>query len=166
MSTSVLHSIDKKQSFCLNTAASGAWSSFADAGCVTARGSSGGVSSDSGAQLLLYLPFNETLRLEAISLEVRAPGPVEVKLWVNCTTIDFDDAETLPPTQKLSALTPSSDRIEVKLKAAKFATATSLSVLLDAGEDGVLTLVGLGLTGVVAGSKADVSKIEKVGHEH
>ena len=163
MAASVMSSVDKKQSFCLNTASSGAWSSFVDAGGVAAGG--GGVASDSGAQLLLHLPFQETLRLETLSLDVRALGPVKVKLWANATAIGFDDVEALPPTQVPPPLVPGGGRVEIRLRGGRFTSATALSIFLDAGEDGVLTLAGLGLAGAAAGAKADVTKIQKVGHD-
>lgn len=161
--SSLLPLVDRKQSFALNCAESGAWSSFLGAAAPAVR-------SDAGAQLVLHLPFMEPVRVEALSADVRTSSgaAVTVKLWANQTNFGFEDADAVPPTQVLPAVAPSDPLVEPPLRplrVAKFATCTALTIMLDAGDEGELTLAALRLVGSAAGLVADVSKI-KAAHDH
>ena len=162
--SSLLSLVDKKQSFCLNTADSAAWGLF------VASAPAAAVRSDSGAQLILHLPFMEPVRVEALAVDARASSgaAVTVKLWANQTSFAFEDAESVPPTQVLPPAAAGGAAAEPPLRplrVAKFATCTALTIMLDAGDEGELTLAALRLVGSAAGLVADVSNI-KAAHEH
>ena len=89
--------------------------------------------SDVDPELLISIPFNETVKIKAISIfSGVSPGqaPRTVKLFVNHVAMDFGDAEGTEPAQVLE-LTPEQVKGEkIELRFVKFQKVQSLHLLV------------------------------------
>ena len=90
--------------------------------------------SDVDGQLLLHVPFNNTLRLSALQLDAPADeAPTLVKVWVNAPTLGFEDVDSVEPAQTLTLA--AGDVGEgarlLPLKLVRFTKVNSLHLLLE-----------------------------------
>ena len=124
------------------------------------------VRSDADSQLLLAIPFNQTVKLSAIIIDAPAEQrPTVAKLYVNRPALGFDELDDIEPTQKLALRAEDvAGGREVKLKFVSFTRVNSLHVFLDAEGGDVVAVSSLRFVGApVAGT--DMSKLKKVGEE-
>lgn len=128
---SLLSNISSKGLSCLNESAAHPLSSILG----SAAGPKGRsyLESDVDAELLISIPFNETVKIKAISIFGGvSPGqaPRSIKLFVNHVTMDFGDAENTEAAQEFE-LTPEQvkgDKIELRF--VKFQKVQSLHLLV------------------------------------
>eukprot|EP00163_Fabomonas_tropica_P002910 TRINITY_DN1236_c0_g1_i1.p2 TRINITY_DN1236_c0_g1~~TRINITY_DN1236_c0_g1_i1.p2 ORF type:complete len:143 (-),score=35.44 TRINITY_DN1236_c0_g1_i1:934-1362(-) len=91
--------------------------------------------SDCDEQLLLYIPFNEAVKLKDIRIKAPADGsgPKTVKLYINQPNLGFSDMEDIAPVQELE-LTEQQLNQEgpaIPLKFVKFQHVTSLTIFIE-----------------------------------
>ncbi|CAD6577824.1 MAG: hypothetical protein TREMPRED_002044 [Tremellales sp. Tagirdzhanova-0007] len=126
--------------------------------------------SDVDAELLISIPFNETVKLKAIQFfsgVSPAQAPKSIKLFINHTSLDFSDTESLTPAQEIE-LTPEDVKgNKVDLRFVRFQNVRSLHVLVkDNQEDEETTRVeSLDVFGTV-GDSADKGPLTNMEHDH
>ena len=135
------------------------------------------VQSDTDEQLMLFLPFQSTLKIHSLHLtSLPEPGseeevmrPKTIKLYSNhAHTLGFDEAESVPATQAITLRPgdwdPKTGTAKVELRFVKFQNVTSLVLFVVDGEgEGERTRIDririLGETG----EKREMGKLEKIG---
>ena len=129
--TSLLSTIASKGLTCLNESSSHPLSSIVG----PSAGPKGRsyLESDVDPELLISLPFTETVKLKAIQFfsgVSPAQAPKSVKLYINHLSLDFSDTESLTPAQELE-LTPEDVKgNRVELRFVRFQNVRSLHVLV------------------------------------
>jgi thioredoxin len=134
---------------------------------------------ESGAddQLLLFIPFQSTIKLHTLQITSLPPSgddapsrPETIQLYINRPqNIDFDEADDTEPTQ---AITLGKDdwnangTANISLRYVKFQKTTTLIIYVQRGADGAETvrLDRVKLIGE-AGAKREMGKLQKVGDE-
>ena len=136
------------------------------------------VESDTDEQLLLYIPFNSTLKVHSLHLTSSASPdssdvmrPKTIKIFQNTAhNLGFDEAENSEATQavelKESDWDSKTKTAKVELRYVKFQKCSSLVMFIVAGE-GSGEKVRVDRVRVIgeAGEKRDLGKLEKVGEE-
>lgn len=143
------------------------------------------VESDTDEQLMLYIPFNSTLKIHSLhitSLPPSTPGedededelpmrPRELRLFINrATVLGFEEAEDNEPVQIATISAEDWDSktgtARVDLRFVKFQKVTSLIVFFVDG-DGDREKIRVDRIRVIgeAGEKRDLGKLEKIGDE-
>lgn len=138
------------------------------------------VESDTDEQLMLYMPFQSTLKIHTLYLTSLPPSdgegeisrPKTVKLYTNrAHVLGFEEAEDIPPTQTIT-LAPAdwdaaSGSAKVELRFVKFQNVSSLVLFVVDGEaeGGERTRVDRVRLVGDAGEKRAMGKLEKVGDE-
>lgn len=135
--------------------------------------------SDTDEQLMIYMPFQSTLKVHTLHLTAQNPSeddeelpsrPKLVKIYTNRPSIlSFDDAESIPPTQEISISEkdwdPKTNTAKLELRFVKFQNVTSL-VLFVVESEGDNEKVRIDRIRVIgeSGEKRD-GKIEKISDE-
>ncbi len=146
------------------------------------------IESDTDEQLMLFLPFQSTLKIHSLQLTSFPPSksdgaegeedsseiplrPKTIKIYSNRThVLGFDEAEDIPPTQVVTLSASDWDSktgtAKVELRFVKFQNVTSLVVFVVDG-DGEGEKVRLDRVRIIGetGEKRDLGKLEKVGDE-
>ena len=89
--------------------------------------------SDVDPELLISIPFQETVKLKAISIfggVSPSQAPKSIKLFINHVSIDFQDAETLTPAQELELKPEDVKGEKIELRFVRFQTVRSLHILV------------------------------------
>lgn len=101
------------------------------------RGSSY-LESDVDPELLITIPFLESVKLKAISIfsgVSPSQAPKEIKLFINHNAMDFSDAETSSPAQELT-LSPQDVKGEkLELRFVRFQNVRSLHILVKSNQE-------------------------------
>eukprot|EP00967_Tisochrysis_lutea_P078168 scaffold106343_cov30-Tisochrysis_lutea.AAC.1 len=131
------------------------------------------------ALLLITIAFKSTTKVH--SFQIDAPdddrAPKGVKLFVNCKTLGFDDAESRPAEQELE-LTPEQFGSRIELRFVKFQSVQTLTFFIHSnqGDGDVSAISGLRLWGTsvattnmsefkrVAGEKGEGHRRSAAGH--
>jgi hypothetical protein len=124
---SLLSQISARGLTCLNESASHTLSSIIGPSHGP-RGSSY-LESDADAELLITIPFNEPVKLKAISIfggVSPSQAPKEVRLYINQLSMDFGDAENLTPAQELELSRDDIGGNKVELRFVRFQNVRSL----------------------------------------
>jgi hypothetical protein len=143
------------------------------------------VESDTDEQLMLYIPFNSTLKIHSLHITSLPPStpdegededelpmrPRTLRLFINRATIlGFEDAEDNEPVQ-VATIAPEdwdskTGTAKVDLRFVKFQKVTSLIVFFVDG-DGEREKIRVDRIRVIgeAGEKRDLGKLEKIGDE-
>ncbi|KAK4561069.1 Thioredoxin-like protein 1 [Recurvomyces mirabilis] len=136
--------------------------------------------SDTDEQLMLFIPFQSTVKLHSLHLtslpladEEETSRPKTLKLYTNrSTTLGFDEADDIPCTQTI-ALSPSdwddkTGTAKVELRYVKFQNISSLVVFVVDGEseEGEKVRVDRVRLWGETGEKRAMGKLEKVGEDH
>lgn len=90
--------IDRRQVECLNQKSSNPVSNVWAKDDTT-------LESDTDEQLIIIVPFNQTVKLHSIRLVAgpdMATAPKEIKTFVNRLTLGFDEADSIPETETLT----------------------------------------------------------------
>lgn len=139
------------------------------------------VESDTDEQLMLYVPFQATLKVHTLHITSLPPQsddddeapmrPKTIQLYTNrAHNLGFEEAEDIPATQKIE-LTPQSwdnrtGTAKVELRYVKFQNVTSLVVFVVDGEgDGERVRVDRIRVVGESGEKREMGKLEKIGDE-
>eukprot|EP00898_Chlorokybus_atmophyticus_P007447 jgi/Chlat1/7703/Chrsp66S07187 len=138
------------------------------------------LASDADEQLLLYVPFNQMIRLHSIAFKAATAasseeetnndrsGPRVVKLFINTHSIGFSEAGSDPATQTLE-LSPS--QVEtgepLQLYYVKFQSVRSLTIFIESNQKGtdVTELSKIQLFGNTV-ETTDMSKFKKIEEGH
>lgn len=95
--------------------------------------------SDVDPELLISLPFNETVKLKSIqffSAVSPAQAPKTVKLFINHLSLDFSDTESLSPAQEIELSEEDVKGGRVELRFVRFQNLRSLHVLVKDNQEG------------------------------
>ena len=144
----------------------------------SSKGEKDWVESDTDEQLMLYVPFNSTVKVHSLQLTSMAAAgssdvmrPKTIKMFQNSShNLGFDEAEDLEPTQmvelKESDWDSKTHTATVELRFVKFQKCSSLVVFVVNG-DGDAEKTRIDRVRVIgeAGEKKSMGKLEKVGHE-
>ena len=91
--------------------------------------------SDADEQLLIYIPFRETVKISSISIKSPSDGsgPATVKVFKNVPAgaMDFDDAENSTPTQELEWSEEELEGAAVNVKLVSFQDTSSLTLFVE-----------------------------------
>lgn len=150
-------------------------------------GGSGGsnkdwVESDTDDQLMLYVPFNSTLKIQSLQLTSLPPSsegddqvpmrPKELQIYTNRSHIlSFEEADEVTPTQSVTLESRDWDTMtgtaKIELRFVKFQNVSSLVIFIVSG-DGEGDKVRLDRVRIIgeSGEKRDPGKLEKVGDDH
>ncbi|EMC91300.1 hypothetical protein BAUCODRAFT_322316 [Baudoinia panamericana UAMH 10762] len=139
------------------------------------------IESDTDEQLMLFVPFQSTLKLHSIHLTSVIPAegtgddevmrPKTLKIFTNrSTVVGFDEADDLPCTQEIELKESDWDAktatAKVELRYVKFQNVSSIVIFVADGEgEGEKTRIDrLRFVGT-GGEKRDMGKLEKIGDE-
>lgn len=133
------------------------------------------VKSDSDEQLMIYIPFQESLRVHSLVFRVDKDSmehaPVEFELYANRPTIlSFDDVGSVPSTQSISnneVRYNDEGEALVNLRFVKFQRCNSLVIFVqqNQGEDEVTSLRGIEIIGEVGAANSS-GVVQKIDHDH
>jgi PITH domain len=141
------------------------------------------VESDTDDQLMLYIPFQSTLKIHSLQFTSIPPNadddddevpmrPKTVKIYTNRSYIlGFEEAEDIPPTQSITVEPRDWDAktgtAKIELRFVKFQNVSSLVIFVVNG-DGDGDKVRIDRVRIVgeSGEKRDPGKLEKVGEDH
>ena len=144
------------------------------------------VVSDTDEQLMLFIPFQSTLKVHSLHLtSMRVPKaseeddtedddtpmrPKTIKIYTNRpSTLGFEEADDIPPTQSLELKASDWDEktgtAKIELRFVKFQNVSSLVIFVVDG-DGDGDKVRVDRIRIIGekGEKKDLGKLEKVGH--
>jgi hypothetical protein len=141
------------------------------------------VESDTDEQLLLFIPFNSTLKLHTLQLTSLPPSseddyddeipmrPKTIHLYTNrAHNMDFAEAESSPPTQTIEIEAdkwdPKTGTASLELRFVKFQNITSVVIFVVDG-DGNGEKVRLDRVRLIGetGEKREMGKLEKIGDD-
>ncbi|TKX25187.1 PITH domain-containing protein 1 [Elsinoe australis] len=135
------------------------------------------IESDTDEQLMMFIPFQSTLKVHTLHITSFAPEdddvmrPKTIKLYTNRSNVlGFDEAESIAPTQTFELDENSYDSktgtAKLELRFVKFQNVTSIVVFVEDGlGDGEKTRVDrIRLVGET-GEKRSMGKLEKIGDE-
>jgi hypothetical protein len=130
-SSSLLGEITSKGLSCLNESASHPLSSIVG----PAHGPKGTsyLESDVDAELLISIPFNDAVKLKAISIfsgVSPSQAPRNIKLFINHNSMDFADAERETPAQELELSMDDVKGNKVDLRFVRFQSVRTLHILI------------------------------------
>lgn len=136
------------------------------------------IESDTDEQLMLYIPFQSTLKVHTLHITSIPPAddeevtrPSSIRLYSNKPNVlSFDEAEDLTATQivelKPEDWDPKTHTAKVELRFVKFQNITSLVVFVAEAEgDGERTRVDRIRVVGESGEKRSMGKLEKIGDE-
>lgn len=107
------------------------------------------IESDTDEQLMLYIPFQATLKLHTIHLtsipsptagDEQVTRPASIRLYTNKSNVlSFDEADSIPATQIVDISPadwdPKTHTAKLDLRFVKFQNCTSIVVFVQSGED-------------------------------
>ena len=134
--TSLLSHITSKGLSCLNESSSHPLSSILGSSAGP-RGSSY-LESDVDPELLIAIPFNESVKLKAVSIfggVCPSQAPKSVTLYVNQLSMDFGDADKLEAAQSLELTAEQIKGERVDLRFVRFQTVRSLHILVKSNQE-------------------------------
>ncbi|KAH8549792.1 galactose-binding domain-like protein [Umbelopsis sp. PMI_123] len=85
--------------------------------------------SDVDEQLMIGIPFNQTVRIHSLKIKAPSPshGPKTIKLYANKQNMDFDDADSVQETQTLQLSESDLDgKAIINLRFVKFQNISSI----------------------------------------
>ena len=134
------------------------------------------IESDTDEQLMLFIPFQSTIKLHSIQLTSLPPSdsddymrPKTIHLYTNRSTVlGFDEGDDVPKTQsfelKESDWDPKTGTAKLELRFVKFQNITSLVVfVVDGDGDGEKTRIDRIRLFGETGEKRSMGKLEKMG---
>ncbi|KAL2000622.1 hypothetical protein VTN02DRAFT_2848 [Thermoascus thermophilus] len=137
------------------------------------------VESDTDEQLMLYMPFQSTLKIHSLHITSLPPSsdedvpmrPKTLRLYTNRShVLGFDEAEDITPVQTVTIeprdWDPNTGTAKVELRFVKFQNVTSLVIFfVDGDGDGdKIRLDRIRVLGE-SGEKREMGKLEKIGDE-
>lgn len=136
------------------------------------------IESDTDEQLMLYMPFQSTIKLHTIHItSIPAPEddaivrPKTISLFINQShAMDFDEAEDTPAAQTIVIAEkdwdPKTHTAKLELRYVKFQNISSLTIFVSDGDgEGDKTRIDRVRLFGESGEKRAMGKLEKVEHE-
>ena len=124
------------------------------------------------SQLLLYVPFKNTVRLSGLVLDAggATDAPTRVKLFVNIPAMGFGDVDA-EPAQELAVADAdcAGGGRELKLKLTRFGRVSSLHIFLEREGADTVSLSSFRFLGSLVDATGDLAKLGKTeegGHGH
>ncbi|GAA5915808.1 uncharacterized protein JCM6883_006293 [Sporobolomyces salmoneus] len=124
--------------------------------------------SDADEQLLLQIPINQSIKLRALRFTTTPTAsksaPKSIRLFVNQSSIGFDEAESQEPAQALELTEAQAEGKEaVQLRFVRFQNVSHLSIFVasNQGEEEVTRIDKLDLIGVPIEGTADLAGLQK-----
>ncbi|KAL2622741.1 hypothetical protein R1flu_002946 [Riccia fluitans] len=122
--------------------------------------------SDTDEQLLMYIPFNQVVKLH--SLIIRAPaeeGPKTIRLFANRQNMGFGNVGDFPPSDVLTLTPEHLQGKPVLLKYVKFQNVRSLTIFVEDNQSGSeeTKIQKLAIIGSTV-ETTNMSEFKKVGH--
>mmetsp|Transcript_6972 Transcript_6972/g.10989 ORF Transcript_6972/g.10989 Transcript_6972/m.10989 type:complete len:263 (-) Transcript_6972:205-993(-) len=126
---SILDLVDCSRAGCMNESASHPLSSILG-NKPTQTPSSSFLESDADEQLLIVLPFKQTVKPRAVVLhaKIQESAPKTVKVFINMPNLEFQDAEDADPTVEF---TMEGETATFKLPAAKCNCVSSMTIFVE-----------------------------------
>jgi len=137
---SLLEYLDRSQVNCLNESNEHTIKSILSG--ITANTTEAFVESDADEQLLMNIPFNQTVRVQAISIKATelAHAPKEIKIAVNNPHIGFDDIENAGEPQVAQVLELTEEQVTngtpIPLRFVRFQAVSSLHIFVASNHGG------------------------------
>ncbi|VDB86978.1 unnamed protein product [Peniophora sp. CBMAI 1063] len=127
------------------------------------------VESDADEQLLMSIPFNQTVRVRSISFKCtdESKAPKKIKLLVNRQSIDFADVADAvePEVAQVLELTPEQvkDGRKIPLRFVRFQSVNTLNIFVESnqGDEESTKINSIDLFGVPVESTKDLSGLHK-----
>jgi len=133
----VTQNVDKAQGECLNQSTEHKWDNIF-------KKDDSFLESDTDEQLLLYIPFNQPIKIHSLCFQAPDDGraPQTVKLFVNKRDMDFQSVDSAPATQviELKADDVKGDKL-VPLRFVKFQNVSSITIFVESNQGGEPTTV-------------------------
>ncbi|EFJ06578.1 hypothetical protein SELMODRAFT_272267 [Selaginella moellendorffii] len=124
--------------------------------------------SDTDEQLLLYIPFNQVVKLHSVMIKSPADeGPKTVRLFANRQNMGFSNVGDFPPNDVIT-LTPEHLKGKpVLLKYVKFQNVRSVTVFIEDNQSGgeVTKLQRISLIGSTV-ETTNMSELKKINNEN
>ncbi|GAA5876561.1 hypothetical protein JCM16303_003580 [Sporobolomyces ruberrimus] len=124
--------------------------------------------SDADEQLLLQIPVNQSIKLRALRFttlpSALKSAPKSIRLFVNKSSVGFDDAESQEPAQELELTEAQAKGDEaVQLRFVRFQNVSHLSIFVASNQGGedVTRIDKLDLIGVPIEGTADLAGLQK-----
>jgi hypothetical protein len=120
--------------------------------------------SDVDAQLLLHVPFHNTLRLSGLALDAPPDeAPTVIKVWVNLPTLGFEEVDDVEPAQvlHLTAADVGEGARVLPLKLVRFNKVNSLHIFLEREGADKVALASLRLLGSAVEATKSMSELGK-----
>jgi|UniRef100_A0A7S0JC05 hypothetical protein len=95
----------------------------------------GELSSDCDEQLLITVAFTTPVKLFSISVKAPANAPSELHLFSNRTSMAFEDAEGMPPTQTIALTSTHVAGTPVPVQYVKFQNVSTLSIFIPSNQE-------------------------------
>mmetsp|Transcript_3294 Transcript_3294/g.6007 ORF Transcript_3294/g.6007 Transcript_3294/m.6007 type:complete len:170 (-) Transcript_3294:138-647(-) len=123
------------------------------------------VESDTDEQLLIYIPFNQSVKLGEVLVKAtdKDCAPQKIKIFINRHSMGFDQASDEPATQEFELSEEVVEETTLSLKFVKFQSVQSITIFIEdnQGDEETTKLNKLQLKGV-SGEKMNVGDIKKV----
>lgn len=139
------------------------------------KSSSSVVQSDSDEQLMIYMPFQEQIKIHSIIIradpEAVEQAPSAIELFANRPTIlSFDDIGSVPPTQAIASTEikyVTDAEAVVSLRFVKFQRCNSLVMFVKQNQSGddVTKIRGIEIIGEVCAANSS-GVVQKMDHDH
>ncbi|CCG83499.1 Thioredoxin-like I protein Txl1 [Taphrina deformans PYCC 5710] len=131
------------------------------------------VNSDSDEQLMLYVPFQESVKAHSIVLRCQADSlnsaPSRLQIFANRPNIlSFDDVNSIAPTQTIDEITYDTNGVAlVTLRFVKFQKVNNLVLFIEQnhGEQEVTSLFSIEFLGEVSPTNSS-GVVQKIDHDH
>ncbi|KAJ7684817.1 PITH domain-containing protein [Mycena polygramma] len=169
---SLLEHVDLLQLNCLNESVQHPFSSILAAKTVNTTANY--LLSDADEQLLLNIPFHQSVRVRSIVIRSAAgeQAPKRVKLLVNRPSIGFEDVEDAEEPEVAQILDISEDDVRngrpIALRFVRFQTVTSLHIFVVSNQGGAdeTRIDGVDVLGVTVETTKDLKGLKQEEHTH
>ena len=153
MSSDLTSLVERSRVFALNESVSGSHSHLWEGDRTNA------IHSDVGASLIIFVPFRESVRLNAVIIDAPpSTAPTSVRLYVNAK-VGFDDIDGTEPAALI--LMGEGDLGQpIKVRPVKFNSVNELYIFVERADAYKVSLSKLSFHGQAA-QGTDVSKIQK-----
>ncbi|KAJ7929397.1 PITH domain-containing protein [Mycena leptocephala] len=169
---SLLEHVDLTQLNCLNESNAHPFSSIVSTKALNAT--SNYLLSDADEQLLLNIPFHQSVRVRSIVIKSSAgeQAPKRVKLLVNRPSIGFEDVEDAEEPEVAQILEISDEDVKngkpIALRFVRFQTVTSLHIFVVSNQGGTdeTRIDAVDLLGVTVETTKDLKGLKQEEHHH
>lgn len=162
---SLLEYLDRPQVNCLNESVPGSLKDI----LTSPKTQSGQVlQSDADEQLLLTIAFNQSVRIRSLAIQSSVPeeAPKKIKIFINKSSIGFEDVEDDAAAAQILDLTPENvaNGERVQLRFVRFQKVNSIHIFVESnqGDADQTRIDSIEVFGAPAGGATDLSTLKKV----